>query len=744
MALLLTGILFLALTVLYPATGYWLSAGLRGGAGPGFRFAVACLAGLLSQLLVISLVNAWLPLTGWAAASCVALPLAATLLGGASRRAFFADLDALFCTTRGWGAALGVSFVVGVLLWPVLMSPELVFWDGTSNHDNFFWIVGAEYLQQHDYFARVQAIAERPLLNNVNAFLGWKPDWGRMASEGLLATWSSVLHVPVLHLYVAGSLSLLIPWSAAVWLFVRTLFFGPSDDSKPVRTLPTWVIMFGTAVQPIFAFFFTNGNLPNLLGALSGAGAVLSASLFLQGGLAHTERAEPRRWAGLFILSLHGLLCSYPEMIPFVGLPIALLWVRAWRSGPPRRAVQLVVASLVAALIDPPATYRAIIGFLSSFNIARDNENWGNLFAPLELPEYIPAAFTLSIPAASQLGWWLGVPIAVGLVAAAILSTRASRDRWGLTASLAGSATLLAYTLATGFKYGWQKTVQFAAIPLTAWLPAGALIWAARPEGRLGRVGRTAVAAGVILFFGYALIRTGMRNAEWASRKVLTSDILEFSTHAREELRDRPVVVLAESFPMAFFYSMWVAYLLPHSDLFYSPYGVEAGGYLRHHVKLESPGESPQPAGYVVGRRWSETLDANSPRLLESSEVVVLTQTNRVSTRSGLFPENGPPDIAGERIELTITPHRDSLLEFELRARDEGAASATWTAVAVEGSMAAVIASPQPGVWRIQMPLKSGQANTLSLQATLARPSARAPYPFQVERIEVVTDSSAP
>jgi hypothetical protein len=717
-------LLLLGLSAGLLLAGYWLAARLET-AAPSTRLAVAPLAGLGCLLFAVSVVNFFVPLAGAGALLCLA-PIGVTLSWPSSRKRLWRDLAAVASAPGVWWlAALGTIFLI-FLLWPMLSDGQCVFYDGTSNHDSFFWISGAEHLKRHSYMTPPLVSATQPLTNTAAAFTTLVPAWGRMGAEGLLALASSVSWTSPLKLYLYATACLFLPWLSAVFLSAKAFYSGRlSFGTKAVLV----------SLQPIFIFYYSNANLPNLLGALTGAAAVLATQQIFVAAAGPSR--EFRAWWVLLVLSLHGLECSYPEMVPFVLLPCGLLWLRPWfarRSPPPWRACGWVAGALPAAvLLNPVTTMRAVHGFASSFEAARANQGWANLLEPVDLAGFVPALTTLSISAARHLGSGLGGLVTLVLVAALGLAWWRARDRFGVLAAFAGSIVLAAYTLATGFSYGWQKTVQFAGVFFAAAFPAAAFdaqVSAGRAPGIRRWLARASLAL-TVGFLVFAVLMSCRDIAKWSSRKVISQDWFLLRDKSRGELRDAPVLVEAGTFQMSFFYSMWSAYFLPESRLYFGARGDENGGYLRGNIVQEGVQRIPEPQAVLVGRPWAGSFDANSPRLVAGREFALLEKSNRVLAMKGVYPLYGLPDFTSTLIDLDILPHSASSLSFKLTPRGRADWPAgTWEVsrqVAEAGPFSAEVSGPPP--WRIKVPLVSGQRNRVTVTLTTVSKSAE-PYPF--------------
>jgi hypothetical protein len=686
--------------------GYWM-ASLLVDHDASERIAYALVAGLALMLAAVAAVNYFQPLRGVAAYACLA-PVLLTVLVPASRASLVRDMTDLL--RHGPRAVLaGGALFFALLLWPVLLNPAELFYDATTNHDSFFWVAGAEHLKRNTYMDLPVISDTQPLTNATSAIIGWQPPWGRVGSEALLALTSSVINVSPLKLYLYATASLAVVWFALVWLALRTFV-----SDAPARLTAAAAACF----QPILGFFHGNANLPNLLGTLTGTALIIAVE--------RTVRAAPGprgaflAWAALATFSLHGLLCSYPEMLPFALLPCGLLWLRPWFTaarGTWWRAGLFLTAALgVGFALNAVTTVRAIHGFLASFSLARADATWANLFQPLESAEYVPAFFTLSISACKRLGGLAGWPLTLLILGLIGLVVWRSRDRYGLLAGLAGGMVLLAYTLATGFAYGLQKTVQFSGVFVTLLFPVAAvdLLLRSRAGARgIPRHAATAALGAIAAFMIYTSVMNCLETGKWSDRKVLSEDWFALRDQSRTALKDAPVLVEAASFRMAFFHSMWSTYFLHDSRLYFGARGEESAGYLRSWVVNEQRSPIPDPAAILVGRPWADSFDANSPRLLTGREFALLQNSNRVLHISGWFPLNGLPIYATREVVIDLLPHRDSALVLEFAPRRPAGWPAGEWEVLRTATGAEAFAAQLDGVapWNFRIPLVAGQPN---------------------------------
>lgn len=591
------------------ASGAWLRLRL-GLASPAQRLAVSLLAGLCALLLALSATSLVLPLSGWALA-LVFVPLLLSLARPAVLGAVWQDARAVLGNRRGQLVALAAAGFVVALLWPLLTRPGVVFYDGTANHDAFFWIVGADHLRDHTCLTAPGDAA--PLATRVARYIsGLRPEWGRMGAEGYLATVAGLTNRAPLTVYLWSSAALYSAWLAAVFLiagrFVLRAWSWPA------------VLALG-ALQPLFAFYHHNANLPNLLGMLCGATLVLATDCGLR--TAAEKKSERLAWGLLAALALHGVLVTYPEIAAFILLPCALLLLRAWHeSRDARRALGFGCAVLVGGLaLNPLTTWRAVHGLQVAAVSAQANALRPDFLAKVAPLEAIPALVTLSTKTGGELGAIGGAAVTFGLLAALVFVFRGARDRIGLAFVFAGGAALLAYTFASGFHYGWQKTAQFSGVFLAAALPVGAMaLW--HHESRPRFLYR-ALAVGGAAFFLFALVVTQLDLLKWSGRKALTAADLELGRAATKLPAGKPVGVASDTFTYPFFSGMWAAYLIRDRPLAYSAKDPQPGGYLTDWIDRS---QNPRSGDAVlVSRAWADATMPTAPRVAQSENFVLLT-----------------------------------------------------------------------------------------------------------------------
>lgn len=684
------------------------------------RLAWAILVGLGVHLLALSVVNFFAPLSAATAWLCV-LPALPTLVRPCLLSPLRRDLFALFSTRKGALATALSLAVLALLLLPNLTRSDLVYYDGTANHDGFFWISGAKRLQAHTYLDPPAVDAAHPWANLTAAFSGWRPPWGRAGAETLLAFAASLAALDPVETYLSVTAALFFAWLAAVYLTTRA-FWCQQLGLAGIAAL--------VLLQPLFVFFRANGNLPNLLGVLAGAAAVIA--------VAETLRAAGRDWLRLAVvtLSVHACLFAYPEIFPFIALPCALLLLRAMLRHETAAALAVALAGFAGFVLNPATTLRAFHGFVHAFHVGRANIDWVDTFAPLHFTQYVPAFVTLSLSEAKYLGPSFGAFATVALVAVAVLTLARARDRYAALASFSGGAVLLFYTVVSGFTYGWQKSAQFSAVFLAALFSAAVAQLAInlvhhRHRTRWLAITLTAVATFVI---GGAMVFHALEAQKWSRRKGLDRHWFALQALTRSTLRDAAVTVDAATFPMAFFHGMWAAYFMPDVRLSYAPRGELNGGYLRDTVTISPQHASPDAV--LVAQDWAAAFDANSPWIFSGGGVALLTEQNVVSHLKGFHPANGVPQLADNTLSLDLRPHTKSALHLSLAIENAGARGEAlrWhVSRHVEGAPAfeAVVAGDSS--WDFTVPLVAGAGNHIELATGQDTPAS-----FRVTALRLV------
>lgn len=541
------------------------------------------LGGLAIVLWTVSVVNLVLPLAGIWAWVCLA-PLACSLARPSWRAGLAHDLATAARQPEAVAVATAMAGFLGALLWPLLSRPGVLLYDGTSGHDAFFWVIGAEHLMQQTYLRAPVVEATAPLYASTLGSVGWTPEWGRMGAEGFLALTASLVGASPLKIYLVATAALFFPWLAAVFLICRTFLV-----ERFTRVAAVALVL----LQPTFVFFHGNSNLPNLIGLLMGALVVVATAQV-------AAAAEPRGPSrALLALGAHGVLCAYPEILPAIVLPCVLLGLVAWWR---RRTFPFWIPGAVAAglLLNPATAIRAWHGFTFALATTRTPDHWPNIFAKVEPWARFPAAATLSVPFGHELGTVGGILVGLLILVVAAVAVGRAKDRGGAAAMLSGAALMLVYTVVTGMGYGWQKTVQFSAVFLIAAVPIAAIAGLLEPAAGGRRWQRRGLLVGAVAVFGVATVANLLEVRKWSGRKYLTQDWIELREVAHRTLPNQPVLIDAATFSQPFFYTMWAAYFLTDCRVYFSATDPASGGYLRS-AELPPPSRPPQPRAILVG-----------------------------------------------------------------------------------------------------------------------------------------------
>lgn len=652
--------LILSLAI-FPAaciTGYVI-AGLLKGISAGIRLCLAALAGLGQWLLLVATINLYWPLDLVASWGIIGGGWILTFLLPYARRALIADFREWWRTPGCRWLGLSPLPIMGLLLLPLLLYPGQIFYEGTGNHDSYFWVSAAEWLQHHPYLVSPDIGKDLPMFRVSGAITGLQPAWGRMGTEGVLALVASGLNILPIKAYIYGQAGLFPFWLAGLAVFVQGVL---------CRRPPVWALVLGGCLQPLFYFYATNNNIPNLLG-------VLFAPVLLIGFVRLAEPGDVPRfgWVWLIAVSLHGSLCTYPEMVPFVllvaGVAVLTRLPEAWRQGRLGAALGWVfLAGGMGLVLQPYTTWRAVHGFLNSFQLARGDMRWSNMLEILSGSSYFPALITLNVPSLRMLGPETGWLLSALLLVIGWQVLRRAADRPLAVVSLLSAFLLIGYTLATGFNYGWQKASQFSGIFIAGWFTTGALCLIPLTDKSRWSIPYKAALTGLVTFLGLAMGYAGTLGTERAREKGIDARWLSLRTLSRDSLQGQHVEVVGATFLLPFFHSMWSIYALPYSELRFDSRGEQMGGYLREYYKNLPPAATP-PRAYLVGRNWADTFDALSPRLAEGRYHALVGRTNKVLKFEGLYPTNGVPDLVAPRAAITLVPAETAALYLEIVTR---------------------------------------------------------------------------
>jgi len=718
--------------------GHGIGAGQLSTRDP-VRICLALVLGLAVLILNITLVNLWLPLNLTASLICL-WPVAGLASHRPFRLAAFEDAKDLFRLRGGLVAFFSFILVFSILA-PLVFQNDIITFDGTPNHDSFFWVTAAHHLQLHSYLTAPETDPLHPVMASVPAITGWKPIWGRMGGEGLLAFWSSLTGSSPVFMLLPLSASLLLAWNACCYLFFRT-FFG---DRLPRRSVPVIIL-----IQPVFLFAHYNSNLPNLLGSIFGTISIVSLEQFLK-----CKRGR-WTWAMLLVLSIHGMICSYPEIVPFIVFPAGLLWIRflivskdihKWT-----RSVASVLLALIGLVLNPASSYRAYYGFIESFSAGRADAHWANMFEPLNPAEFIPGLLTMNPWYSRSLGWGFGLILTGLFVYGFVKAFRNAKDATGAFLATTGGLLLLAYTIATGFSYGWQKSIQFSGPMISTWVFAAvqSLIffkldrvfvkqWPEKIKSAVS-VGTTVMLVCFLLLSMWSFIKRGW---EISHVKGLSKDYFQVADYYDTLKRSEKLLVIKPgTFDSPFYHSMWGPFFFSKFKVAFTSRYPDAGGYNSFERTITD--ETEDAGAFVVSRAWADIWETNAHRLWQGKQLVLLENSNILHDLEGFYPLWGVSKYMNTVSSFEITPCSDCAFSIELKKSDkEEPVSRSWSIKITDVNtrqelVQEIITENRKSPWLLKIPLKGGIRQRVSISTdVLPKIEPVPPFPFVIKNLNM-------
>ncbi len=697
------------LTLLISLVGYAFVARVS---GPSrlVRLALASQVGLAWVVFGAALLGAWFPLRGWPSWLIWSPGFIVWLLPTA-RRVIIEDTKHIVRHRCFAAGLIGLGVVWLALTLPFAIQPDLAFFEGASNHDNFFWIMGAEHLQRNPYLAWFEASAAFPVFNSAQAIIGLSPAWGRMGAEGLLAVVGGALGLSTIRIFNFAVVALSVPWLLTVFATGRILC---------QRCLSPRLTVLAAICQPVFIFFIANGNLPNLVGALFGGGLWLATILVL-------ESETKLNWGlGIgIVLLVHGLLATYPEVVPFALLPAACLCLWRLIAGTTltrRNTLLIGLAVAIAAVINPYTAQRAWYGFWISFSTARDDVAWANLMNPLIYTEYIPGLITLSIPAVERYGTIFGALTSLAIITTVVQSLRQRSGSVALPFSIVSFVLLLAYTIVTSFSYGWQKSVQFSGIQIAALTSVIAAdrfstFRQKRSRGWWWNSACFALTAAVLL---HGVVASAWDSLDWSFRKGLTEKQLAVRDKLAAQWPGQEIFVDGATFSAPFFQSMWSSRVLQKNPIVFSSRDTAPGGYLRDTVNQVDPATTAYPPLLYAATPWLEAFDPSAKVELGDRMARIVRPQTLVSAFTGVYPDYGIPQFTEDSFAFNVRPRRDGWFEFSLKPTKQVSEATRLVAITSAGGKESktIVRPSSSGDFAARLPLRGGQLNTIHVTAT--------------------------
>jgi hypothetical protein len=316
----------------------------------------------------------------------------------------------------------------------------------------------------------------------------------------------------------------------------------------------------------------------------------------------------------------------------------------------------------------------------------------------------------------------------------------------GLAILFSGAAVLASYTSITGFIYGWQKTIQVSGIFWAALLPVGALqVLTDDAAAKKTRWLRYLAASLVFMFFCYSLAIVRLDVIKWSERKHVGADWFQLRDFSRQQLANRAVLVDSSSFEHSFFHSMWAAYFLQASDLYYFSRGYQAGGYLNRIAAKEDAAPVGEAIPTLAGREWAEAVDPTAIRLVNGEKYLLLCDASRVLALEGVSPAEGVPRFAETQFSLTAQAPAGRVFQVRLAAPAEaGKINGYWLVTTSSGSHK-IFATKSEGraLWNVEVPLLHGSPQRIAFQFHPAPGAAPLTKPMTLELFQFRPGSGA-
>jgi len=336
-------------------------------------------------------------------------------------------------------------------LWPALAMRHLTPFEGTENHDDLWYVYGADWLFDHSLNAPVPSDPDFPFLASAGANVAHLP---RIGAESLIVYLASIGQVSVAQAYsVAFAVgSVFLFYASALGLLAHRQW-GPHD-------LPLALVII--AVSPVALFIFGNSNFSTCFGLVFLAGSYW----FLRQALGDWDDKMAAGVSGIF---LGALIASYPELLSVAAPAALVLTVQSslsWR----RRIGRLATVGLVAVLVAPMAIVSVLSIYLSASSAAQVGSDpmflrsisWSNIVLIL-------TAFDTDLIARS-----FG-PVGVAMASLVILLSLVSAPRviWtGSAGLLLGGLAIFVAMYLKAYGYGGMKAVEFLSLPMATMLGA--------------------------------------------------------------------------------------------------------------------------------------------------------------------------------------------------------------------------------------------------------------------------------
>ncbi len=562
------------------------------------------------------------------------------------------------CTRIGISALIiALVTLLGVIValnLPILLYHALIF-EGTGNHDSFYYTVVAHYMQHHSFYAPIIYTPEHPYNEITRWTFGSAAPIGRVGAEGYLAWLSSLFNRNPAFLYNATSTCGMI-----VAGLCCLLLLSPARQREIRHGIARVWLIPAALLTPVLYESVFNSNYSTVYGVAFFA-AYLSASWM---------RSRTPRLV-LAVLLMTAMLASYPELVPMAWACLGIGLLFRWRPG--RKFIAQTVRDGLRALRDMacsivlfpwiaiPAWYVVFNAYIvmhasgpgtglpdANVGLAPARYMLATLMANRHIGEATPellAAIILVL---------LAFLVVIGVL-------RGGRNAPLLGGICAAFVVIVGIIYFQSYDYGKLKIVEYFAPLGTAIIISGTI--GKLGTGSLGRIKAGLIGASsgaIIMVFAFTIRIMVNESLFWGGLKRITPATMKLA----RAIQALPIGSLVSfgSTPWPYYYSMWIPYL-SDATFVYST-GFASGGYFSSYVK-QHPVAPITDARYLV-QSADAWVGVPYPQAEVARygdfELLRLDDANSVSV-SGLQRVEGRHVWMGKSIELSVR-HLDSHVNY--------------------------------------------------------------------------------
>jgi len=555
------------------------------------------------------------------------------------------------------GLFVGLVSILGVtvaLNLPVLFYHALVF-EGTGNHDSFYYTVVAHYMQHHSFYEPVIYTPEQPYNEVARWTFGNAAPIGRVGAEGYLAWGASLFGRNPAFLYNAMSTCGMIVAGLCCLLLLSPVRLREMRH----KVMRIWLVPVALSTPALYESVF-NSNYSTLYGVAFFT-AYLSASWM---------RSRVARLV-LSVLFLTAMLASYPELIPMawacLGLGLLIRWRFCWRFTAQMvrdglRMLRDVACSIVLFLwVAIPAWYVVVNAYVS-MNGTGSGSGRPDVDAGLTPAQHILATLMANRHIGDILPGVLAA-IILGLLVfvVAVGTLRSGRNATLLGGICSGFLVIMVIMYFHSYSYGKLKVIEYFTPPLmAAAISGGIFAWDKSTAGlvKTGILNTLFIAVFAVMIFAVGTIVS--ESLLWGKLKRITPATMGLVKAIRALPRGSYIAL--GSTPWPYYYSMWIPYLSNGTFLYSTGFG--SGGYFSSYVK-QHPVAPITDAQYLiqsadawVGVPYPKTKQAR----YGDFELQQLKDADSVSV-NGLYKIEGRHAWMGKSLELSVR-HLDTRVNY--------------------------------------------------------------------------------